>query len=81
MSNTVIKICNGHQCRNNFSKYIFQRAEKEVYRKNNSNILLEQSNCLGMCKKGPIVIVKQKNNEIIYEKADPIKISKIIKNI
>ncbi|MDQ7009581.1 MAG: (2Fe-2S) ferredoxin domain-containing protein [Candidatus Gracilibacteria bacterium] len=73
MTKKIIKIqvCRGKTCRSNFSEYITKRLKGDIERLDLKNIIIEETLCMGMCKKGPNVKV---DDEVINY-AEPAKIS------
>ena len=66
-----IQVCMWKTCKSNFAEYIIKRLKWDIERLDLKNIEIEESMCMGMCKKWPNV--KMGNDIINY--AEPAKIS------
>jgi NADH:ubiquinone oxidoreductase subunit F (NADH-binding)/(2Fe-2S) ferredoxin/NAD-dependent dihydropyrimidine dehydrogenase PreA subunit len=52
-----LPLCDGPTCIHNQSKQLHQALDAEIKKRGLQNVSIHLSGCLGMCKKGPILIV------------------------
>jgi len=78
MAKKIIKVqvCTWRMCKLNFSEYITRRIKWDIERLNLDHIEVEESMCMGMCKKGPNV----KINWEIKNYCEPAKVSDLVVN-
>ena len=82
----TLKVCHGHACACNFSKYTFERAKNDLDLESDEGgttpdgkITLTKCPCQGNCAKGPTVIVEQDGRKEVHSKTDPTAMATIIK--
>ena len=71
-----IQVCMWKTCKSNFAEYIVKRLKADIERLDLKDIEIEETMCMGMCKKWPNVIV---DNDVINY-AEPAKISDRVLN-
>ena len=67
----LIKVCKGTTCSDKFSNYIITRIKRDIEKFDLKNIEIEESACMGMCKKWP----NTKVDGDIMNYANPSKVS------
>ncbi len=79
MSRYVITLCDGPSCMHKDSKSLVELIQKELDKNGLTNkVKIMLSGCLGMCNKGPIMIVNP--GYTIYGNIGPKEITQIIKS-
>ncbi len=68
---THVQVCRWKACKSNFSEYILKRLDGDQKRLGLRNLVVEESMCMGMCKKWPNVVV----DEDVMNYAEPAKVS------
>ena len=71
-----VKVCKGRRCSEKFSSYIADRCEKDkkFYNVPEDEIEIQQSPCMGKCKKSPCINIDGE----IYTHMSPAKVSEIV---
>ncbi len=69
-----IKVCTGKTCSEKFSKYIITRIKNDTRFYKWKNVRVEESLCMGHCKKGPNIKIEKE----IHNYINPARASELI---
>jgi NADH-quinone oxidoreductase subunit F len=76
--NTLFVCIGGQSCRQNKSRAVLKAFQKRIAKKQLENVCaVEQVDCLGFCKQGPVVQVAQTG--LLYGNVKPDDCKKILK--
>jgi NADH:ubiquinone oxidoreductase subunit E len=79
MAHTVIKICGGNACSQNFSRYIVERAKHEV--ENHTSFEIQEVGCQGKCENGPTVMIEKNGKKQVFSRMNPVEMGKLIQRL
>lgn len=69
-----VQVCHGRTCTERFCKYINTRLENDKQKFSLNNVIIEDSKCMGQCKKWPNV----KIDDTIHNYMNPAKAAELI---